>query len=105
MWVALGLALLVMGLADAFYSVDATGHAHDHGIYDVAWVGGAALVAFASWEPHPGQLAPRRATGWPAIVLARPRPGLEKASDSDLLSAANSRDPPSERASGQPRPP
>jgi hypothetical protein len=69
MWVALGLALLVMGLADAFYSVDATGHAHDHGIYDGAWVGGAALVAFASWEPHPGQLAPRKVTGWAAIAL------------------------------------
>ncbi len=69
MWVALGLALLVMGLADAFYSVDATGHAHDHGIYDVAWVGGAALVAFAAWEPHPGQLAPRKVTGWAAIAL------------------------------------
>jgi hypothetical protein len=69
MWIALGVALLVMGLADAFYSVDSTGHAHDHGIYDVAWVGGAALVAFASWEPHPGQLAPRKATGWAAIAL------------------------------------
>jgi hypothetical protein len=26
-------------------------------------------VAFASWEPHPGQLAPRKATGWAAIAL------------------------------------
>lgn len=135
MWVALGVALLVMGLADAFYSVDATGHAHDHGIYDVAWVGGAALVAFAAWEPHPGQLAPRKVTGWPAIalplaisalaagiqlyaffheiprteriltvivlligmvqiVVTRPRRESQKATDSDLLSPANGRDPP-----------
>lgn len=69
MWIALGVGLLVMGLGDAFYSIDATGHAHDHGIYDVAWVAGATLVAFASWEPHPGQLAPRKVTGWPAIAL------------------------------------
>ena len=69
MWVALGVALLVMGLADALYSVNAPLHAHEHGIYDAAWVGGAALVAFASWEPHPGQLAPRKLTGWPAIAL------------------------------------
>ncbi|MGN6169752.1 MAG: hypothetical protein ACTHQQ_16510 [Solirubrobacteraceae bacterium] len=135
MWVALGLALLVMGLADAFYSVDATGHAHDHGIYDVAWVAGAALVAFAAWEPHPGQLAPRKTTGWAAIalplaigalavliqlyaffheiprieriltvivlligmfqiVLTRPRPESDEASDQDLVSPANGRDPP-----------
>lgn len=69
MWVALGLALLIMGLADAFYSVDAARHAHDLGIDDVAWVGGAALVAFASWEPHPGQLAPRKVKGWAVIAL------------------------------------
>lgn len=135
MWIVLGVALLVMGLADAFYSVDATGHAHDHGIYDVAWVAGAVLVAFASWEPHPGQLAPRKATGWPAIalplaigalaaliqlyaffheiprseriltvivlligmfqiVLTRPRPESRQASDQDLISPTNGRDPP-----------
>jgi hypothetical protein len=135
MWVSLGLALLVMGLADAFYSVDAARHAHDLGIDDVAWVGGAALVAFASWEPHPGQLPPRKVTGWPVIalplasaalaasiqlyaffhevprseriltvivlligmyqiVLTRPRPDSDKASDRDLLSPANRRDPP-----------
>jgi fatty-acid desaturase len=64
-----GTALLMMGLADAIYSVSATGHSHDQGIYDVAWVAGAALVAFAAWEPHPGQLEPRRATGWRAIAL------------------------------------
>jgi hypothetical protein len=69
MWVALGVALLVMGLSDALYSLNTPGNNHDHGIYDAAWVGGAALVAFASWEPHPGQLAPRRATGWAAIAL------------------------------------
>jgi hypothetical protein len=69
MWVTLGLALLVMGLADALSSVDVTGSAHGHSILYVAWVGGAALVAFASWEPHPGQLAPRKTTGWQAIAL------------------------------------
>lgn len=135
MWVALGLGLLVMGLGDAFYSIDATGHAHDHGIYDVAWIAGAALVAFAAWEPHPGQLAPRKATGWTAIalplaigalavaiqlyaffheiprseriltvivlligmfqlVLTRPRPESDEASDRDSNSPAKSRDPP-----------
>jgi hypothetical protein len=69
MWISLGVALLVMGLSDALYSSQAPGHAHVHGIYDAAWVGGAALVAFASWEPHPGQLPPRKVTGWPAIAL------------------------------------
>lgn len=69
MWIALGVALLAMGLADACYSVAAAGHAHNHAIYNVAWVAGAALVAFAAWEPHPGQLAPREVTGWAAIAL------------------------------------
>lgn len=69
MWVLLGIALLVMGLADALYSVHAPRHAHDHGVYDVAWVAGAGLVAFASWEPHPGQLPPRKVFGWRAIAL------------------------------------
>jgi hypothetical protein len=70
MWVALGAALLVMGLSDALYTTDAARHAHDHGIYDAAWVAGATLVAFAAWEPHPGHLEPRRVIGWRAIILA-----------------------------------
>jgi hypothetical protein len=135
MWVALGLGLLVMGLGDAFYSIDATGHAHDHGIYDVAWIAGAALVAFAAWEPHPGQLVPRKVTGWTAIalplaigalavaiqlyaffheiprseriltvivlligmfqlVLTRPRPESDEASDQGSNSPPKGRDPP-----------
>lgn len=69
MWLVLGVALMVMALADAAYSVHASGSVHDHGIYDAAWVAGAALVAFAAWEPHPGQLKPRTVTGWSAIAL------------------------------------
>lgn len=69
MWIVLGAALMVMALADALYSVHETGAAHDHGIYDAGWTAGAALVAFAAWEPHPGQLKPRTVTGWPAIAL------------------------------------
>ncbi|MBV8943186.1 MAG: hypothetical protein JO240_15780 [Solirubrobacterales bacterium] len=69
MWVALGIGLMVMGIADAAYTVDAAAHVHQNGIYNAAWTAGAALVAFASWEPHPGRLAPRTITGWPAIAL------------------------------------
>lgn len=69
MWLVLGVGLIVIGVADAAYSVDASRHAHQNGIYNAAWVAGATLVAFASWEPHPGRLAPRTIMGWPAIAL------------------------------------
>lgn len=69
MWVTLGIALLAMGISDALYSLQAAGSVHDHTVYDVGWVGGACLVAFAAWEPHPGRLEPRPVTGFSAIVL------------------------------------
>ncbi len=69
MWLVLGVALMVISLADALYSVLEPGALHDHGIYDPAWVAGATLIAFAAWEPHPGELKPRTVTGWSAIAL------------------------------------
>jgi hypothetical protein len=70
MWWELGIALMVMGVADAIYSVQALGHAHDRGVYDAAWAGAALLIAHAAWEPHPGRLERRELTGWSAIALA-----------------------------------
>ena len=70
MWLALGVALTVAGVADAISSVQALGHSHDRGIYDAAWAGAAMLVAYAAWEPHPGRLERREVTGWQAIALA-----------------------------------
>ena len=70
MWLTLGVALTVMGVADAIYSVQALGHSHDRGIYDAAWAGAALLVAHAAWQPHPGRLEHRDVTGWAAIALA-----------------------------------
>lgn len=69
MWLVLGCGLAVMGVADAIYSVQALNHSYEAGIYDAAWVAGALLVAYASWEPHPGRLDPREMWGWPAIAL------------------------------------
>jgi len=69
MWLALGLGLVAIGLADAIYSVEALQHAYRGGIYDAAWAAGAVLVAYAAWFPHPGRLPQRRVTGWSAVAL------------------------------------
>jgi hypothetical protein len=69
MWLVLGLGLAAMGLADAVYSVQALEEAFETGVYDVGWSAGAVLVAYASWQPHPGRLEPREVVGWPAIAL------------------------------------
>jgi hypothetical protein len=70
MWLVLGLGLAAMGLADAIESVRALDATDQHdGIYGVAWVGGALLIASAAWQPHPGRLEPREVTGWRAIAL------------------------------------
>ena len=69
MWLALGVALTVMGVADAIYSVQALSHSHDRGVYDAAWAGAAIVVAYAAWQPHPGRLERREVTGWSAIAL------------------------------------
>jgi hypothetical protein len=70
MWLVLGAALTVTGVADAISSVRALEHAHARGVYDAAWAGAAVLVAYAAWQPHPGRLERREVTGWPAIALA-----------------------------------
>ena len=70
MWLALGVALTVMGIADAISSVQALAHSHDRGVYDAAWAGSAILVAYAAWQPHQGRLERREVTGWRAIALA-----------------------------------
>jgi hypothetical protein len=69
-WLALGVALTVMGVADAISSVQALARSHDRGIYDAAWAGAAMLVAYAAWQPHPGRLERREVIGWQAIALA-----------------------------------
>lgn len=70
MWLVLGLGLALMGVADAVYSVQALNHSYAHDrVYDAAWLGGAVLVAFAAWEPHPGRLKAKDVRGWPAIAL------------------------------------
>jgi hypothetical protein len=76
MWLALGFALTVMGVADAISCVQALAHSHDRGIYDAAWAGAAMLVAYAAWQPHPGRLERREVFGWPAIALAVAAQGL-----------------------------
>jgi uncharacterized membrane protein len=70
MWLALGLALTVIGVADAIYSVHALAHHHDQSLLGATWAGAAVLVAYAAWQPHPGRLERREVTGWPAIALA-----------------------------------
>jgi hypothetical protein len=70
MWLVLGVALMVMGVADAISSVQALAHSHDRGIYDPAWAAAAMLIAYAAWQPHPGRLERREVIGWQAIALA-----------------------------------
>jgi hypothetical protein len=70
MWLALGIGLVAIGVADAISSVQALEHTHDRGIYDAAWAGAAVLVAYAAWQPYPGRLERREVTGWRAIALA-----------------------------------
>jgi hypothetical protein len=70
MWLLLGLGLTATGVADAIYSVQALGHSfHQGGVYDAVWAGGAVLIAYAAWQPHPGRIEPREVTGWAAIAL------------------------------------
>jgi hypothetical protein len=69
MWLALGVALTAMGVADATYSVQALGHTHERGISDPVWAAAAVLIAFAAWQPHPGKLEEREKSGWSAIAL------------------------------------
>ncbi|HYZ82545.1 MAG TPA: hypothetical protein VE571_14810 [Solirubrobacteraceae bacterium] len=76
MWLALGVALMAMGIADAIYSVQALGHSHERSVYNAAWVGAAMFVAYAAWQPDPGRLEPREVTGWRAIALPLAAQGL-----------------------------
>ncbi len=70
MWLALGLGLTLMGVADAVYSVETLGFAYQqNGLYDAAAAGGAILIAYAAWMPHPGRIEPREVSGWSAIAL------------------------------------
>ncbi|HEV2310790.1 MAG TPA: hypothetical protein VGU73_09710 [Acidimicrobiia bacterium] len=69
MWVTLGIGLVAIGIADAVYSVQALEHTYRGGLFDAAWAGGAVLVAYAAWFPHPGQVQPRQVSGWPAVAL------------------------------------
>lgn len=70
MWIALGIAFTALGIADAVYSVDALGHTYTTDTtFDALWIVGLALLAYAAWLPHPGELEPEPVTGWRAIAL------------------------------------
>jgi hypothetical protein len=70
MWLALGSGLVVMGVADAVYSLHSLGHSFNHArLYDAALVAGALMVAFAAWQARPGRLERKEVQGWPAIAL------------------------------------
>jgi hypothetical protein len=70
MWLLLGLGLSVLALGDSVYSVQVLAHNYRvGGEFDVTWAAGALLVAYAAWEPHPGQIEPRPVFGWQAIAL------------------------------------
>ena len=69
MWLALGIGLTVMGVADAVYSAQVLGETHHPDVFDAAWAAAALLVAYAAWQPHPGRLERREVTGWAAIAL------------------------------------
>jgi hypothetical protein len=70
MWLILGFGLVLMGVADAVYSVQSLGHSYGHGrVYDAGWAAGALTVAFAAWQARPGRLERKEVAGWPAIAL------------------------------------
>jgi hypothetical protein len=70
MWLLLGLGFFAMSLADSIYAVQALEHVHDpSATYSAFWSAGAVLVAYASWQRHPGRLRHREVYGWPAVVL------------------------------------
>ena len=69
MWSILALGLVALGVADAVYSVEALQHTYRGGLFDAAWAGGAVLIAYAAWLPHPGQVRLAKVTGWPAVAL------------------------------------
>jgi hypothetical protein len=69
MWLALGVGLIAMAVADSIFSVNALSHSSQHGGYEVAWAAGAALLAFAAAQPRPLRLDVRPPTGWAAIAL------------------------------------
>jgi hypothetical protein len=70
MWMLLGLGFAALGVADAIYSVNALGHSYSgETTFDALWLAGMALIAYAAWLPHPGQLEPVTVTGWRAIAL------------------------------------
>ncbi len=70
MWIVLSAGFVALAIADAIYSVDALGHSYsDKTTFDAVWLLGIALIAYAAWLPHPGQLEPVTVTGWRAIAL------------------------------------
>lgn len=70
MWLLFGLGLAVIGISDAVYAVQSLEQAYRPGVTtDAVWAIGALLIAWASWQPHPGRLEVREMTGWPAIAL------------------------------------
>ena len=70
MWMLLGVGFAALGVADAIYSVNALGYSYSsETTFDALWLAGMALIAYAAWLPHPGQLEPVSVTGWRAIAL------------------------------------
>jgi hypothetical protein len=69
MWLALGVGLMAMAVADSIFSVNTLSHSSQHGGYQVAWAAGAALLAYAAAQRRPVRLDVRPPTGWAAIAL------------------------------------
>lgn len=70
MWLLFGLGLAVISISDAIYAVQQLEQAFRPGEHaDSAWAAGALLIAWASWQPHPGRVEVREMSGWAAIAL------------------------------------
>jgi hypothetical protein len=69
MWLVLGLGLAISGTTDSIYAIQSIEHVNRTATYSAAWALGALIVAYASWQPHPGRLKPREVYGWRAIAL------------------------------------
>ena len=69
MWVFLGLGLVVIGAADAIFSIENLSETSKHSDFGGVLSIGALLIAHASWIPHPGRLERRELYGWKAIAL------------------------------------
>jgi hypothetical protein len=69
MWLQLATGVALMTVADALYATQVLESHYHPGVQGVFWPAGALVMAYAAWQPAPGELAPVRAVGWRAIAL------------------------------------